>query len=164
MERLGIRTGLDLKAQTIDFLETQFGKAGRYFYWIARGIDHRSVKPDRVRKSIGTENTFFEDLWTFEALSEALAPIIDKVWRHCESHGTGARTVTLKVKYSDFQVVSRSRSAVASLSGRSQLETVAFNLLRPLTPPPKGIRLLGVSLSSLCNQGDLSPQIALSLD
>src|SRR6201993_4953345 len=68
MERLGIRTGLDLKAQSMDFLQRNFGKSGTYYYWIARGIDERPVRADRIRKSIGAENTFFEDLWTFEAM------------------------------------------------------------------------------------------------
>ena len=81
MEGLGIRTGSDLKAKTLEFLEQQFGKAGAYYYWIARGIDERPVCADRARKSIGAEHTFNTDLFNIEEASAALKPIIEKVWR-----------------------------------------------------------------------------------
>jgi DNA polymerase-4 len=110
MNRLGIENGLDLRAQTISFLQQHFGKSGPYFYWIARGVDDRPVRANRIRKSVGAENTFFIDLFTFDAAQNALLPIIDKVWRHCESTGARGRTVTLKVKYTDFQQITRSRS------------------------------------------------------
>jgi DNA polymerase-4 len=161
MERLGIRTGLDLKTQSMEFLERNFGKAGAYYYWIARGIDDRPVRPDRIRKSIGAENTFFEDLWTFEAMTEALAPIFDKLWRHCENGGSRGRTVTLKVKYSDFQIISRSRSLAAPVSSRAELESIGLDLLRPLTPAARGIRLLGISLSNLGSDNDEHSQMTL---
>ena len=74
MNRLGIETGLDLRAQTKSFLHQHFGKSGLYFYWIARGIDDRLVRPDRNRKSIGAENTFSVDLFTFDAAQDALLP------------------------------------------------------------------------------------------
>ena len=74
MNRLGIETGLDLRAQTKSFLHQHFGKSGLYFYWIARGIDDRLVRPDRIRKSIGAENTFSVDLFTFDAAQDALLP------------------------------------------------------------------------------------------
>ena len=83
MNRFGIETGLDLKAQSLSFLQQHFGKLGPYFYSIARGIDDRPVRADRIRKSIGAENTFSVDLFTFEAARDALLPIIDRVWRHC---------------------------------------------------------------------------------
>jgi DNA polymerase IV len=75
MNRLGIATGLDLRAQTLPFLQRHFGKSGAYFYWIARGVDERPVRPDRVRKSVGAENTFAQDLHAFEPMREALEPI-----------------------------------------------------------------------------------------
>ena len=79
MQRLGIQTGLDLQAQSLPFLQQHFGKAGPYYYWIARGIDDRLVRADRLRKSVGAENTFAADLTSLAAASEALQPIIDKV-------------------------------------------------------------------------------------
>ena len=72
MEQLGIRTGLDLRAQTLGFLQQHFGKAGFYYYWAARGIDERPVRADRVRKSVGVENTFPADLFTYEAARDQL--------------------------------------------------------------------------------------------
>src|SRR5438445_13387848 len=110
MEQLGIRTGLDLRAQTLDFLQHHFGKAGSYYYWAARGIDERPVRADRTRKSVGAENTFPADLLTYEAARDALREIVDKVWRYCEGSGIRGRTVTLKVKFANFQIITRSRS------------------------------------------------------
>ena len=110
MNRLGIENGLDLRAQTLPFLRQHFGKSGPYYYWIARGIDERPVRADRVRKSIGAENTFSQDLHAFGPMREALEPIIAKVWRHCQATGIQGRTVTLKVKFADFQQITRSKS------------------------------------------------------
>jgi nucleotidyltransferase/DNA polymerase involved in DNA repair len=134
MNRLGIETGLDLRAQTISFLQQHFGKSGLYFYWIARGIDDRPVRADRIRKSVGAENTFFEDLFTFDAAQDALLPIIDKVWRHCESTGARGRTVTLKIKYADFQQITRSPSLPAMIEERAALERISLDLLRGQFP------------------------------
>jgi DNA polymerase-4 len=80
MAQLGIETGIDLKGQTESFLQHHFGKAGSYYYWAARGIDERPVRADRTRKSVGAENTFAEDLFTYEAARDALREIVDKVW------------------------------------------------------------------------------------
>jgi DNA polymerase IV len=88
MGRLGIKTGLDLRAQSLDFLQQHFGKAGSYYYWAARGVDERPVRADRIRKSIGAENTFPTDLFTYDAAREALREIVDKVWGYCEGSGT----------------------------------------------------------------------------
>ena len=162
MNRLGIETGLDLRAQTKSFLHQHFGKSGLYFYWIARGIDDRLVRPDRIRKSIGAENTFSVDLFTFDAAQDALLPIVDKVWRHCEGTGARGRTVTLKVKYTDFQQVTRSRSLASVIERRVALERISLDLLRGQFPVTKGIRLLGISLSTFA--ADLSDAEQLPLD
>ena len=149
MNRLGIHTGLDLRAQSMAFLQQHFGKAGPYYYWIARGVDERPVRPDRIRKSVGAENTFATDLATLDAARAALQPIIEKVWRYCEGADIRGRTVTLKVKYADFSQVTRSRTGTAPVSSRGELEQVSLALLEPLFPVPRGIRLLGVTLSAL---------------
>jgi DNA polymerase IV len=158
MNRLGIETGLDLRAQTISFLQQHFGKSGPYFYWIARGIDDRPVRADRIRKSIGAENTFSVDLFTFEAAQNELLPIIDKVWRHCESSGARGRTVTLKIKYTDFQQITRSLSLPGMIEGRITLERVSLDLLKGQFPVRKGIRLLGVSLSTFMPSGAIDAE------
>src|SRR6202041_3435503 len=86
MNSLGLHTGLDMRKQSLEFMQTNFGKAGSYYYyWISRGVDNREVRADRIRKSVGAENTFTIDLTEFDALVAELAPLIDKVWRHCES-------------------------------------------------------------------------------
>ena len=158
MNRLGIETGLDLRAQTISFLQQHFGKSGPYFYWIARGIDDRPVRADRIRKSIGAENTFSVDLFTFDAAQNELLPIIDKVWRHCESSGARGRTVTLKIKYTDFQQITRSLSLPGMIEERTTLERVSLDLLRGQFPVRKGIRLLGVSLSTFMPSGAIDAE------
>jgi DNA polymerase-4 len=146
---LGIQTGLDIRNQTLAFLEAHFGKSGTYYYWISRGIDERPVRANRIRKSVGAENTFFEDLTELDAMIEALQPLIDKVWRHCEATGSRGRTVTLKVKFFDFEIMSRSRSVPASIGSRAELEQLSISILKAAMPLPKAVRLLGVSLSSL---------------
>jgi DNA polymerase-4 len=149
MNSLGIETGLDLRAQTLPFLQRHFGKSGPYYYWIARGVDDRPVRADRVRKSIGAENTFFDDLFSFDAAREALMPIIEKVWRHCEATRIRGRTVTLKVKYADFHQITRRHTGAAPVMTQAECEQVSFALLGPVFPVQKGIRLLGVTMSSL---------------
>src|SRR6478735_8201143 len=84
MNALGIQTGLDMRNQTMEFMQANFGKAGAYYYWISRGLDNREVRADRVRKSIGAENTFPTDLSAFDAMASELQPLIDKVWQHSE--------------------------------------------------------------------------------
>jgi DNA polymerase-4 len=149
MHRLGIETGLDLKAQTLPFLQRHFGKAGRHYYWIARGIDERQVSADRARKSIGAENTFAEDINDREPARKELKPIIEKIWRHCESAGILGKTVTLKVKYADFHQVTRSRTSKTVVSSEGELERIGYDLLDSIFPVSKGVRLLGISMSSL---------------
>jgi DNA polymerase IV len=149
MNKLGIETGRDLRAQSMKFLQQHFGKAGAYYYWIARGVDDRPVLANRIRKSVGAENTFSADLFTFEAARDVLLPIIDKVWRYCERTGPRGRTVTLKIKYADFQQITRSQSVRGVIEGRTVLEEISLELLRAQFPVRKGIRLLGISLSAL---------------
>jgi DNA polymerase-4 len=149
MHALGLRTGLDIRKQTLPFLEAHFGKSGKYYYWISRGIDERPVRANRIRKSVGAENTFPNDLTDFGAMVAELQPLVDKVWRHCESTRNRGRTITLKVKFADFEIVSRSRSLTEPIDNRSTLERGASDLLQKLMPLPKAVRLLGVSLSTL---------------
>jgi DNA polymerase-4 len=164
MHSLNIETGLDLKAQTLPFLQHHFGKAGRYYYWIARGVDERQVSPDRARKSIGAETTFMQDIHDRESAIKELLPLIDKLWRHCTSTSIRGKTVTLKVKYADFQQVTRSRTSEAPLSTQKELEQMSFDLLDVIFPSAKGVRLLGVLMSSLDTAEIMEkPQLLLSL-
>src|SRR5579864_7459807 len=147
MNGLGIFTGLDMRNQTLEFMAANFGKAGTYYYWISRGVDERPVRANRTRKSVGAENTFSSDLQAFDAMVSELEPLIDKVWRHCESTGSRGRTVTLKVKFSDFEIITRSRSISSAVANRDDLARLSIGLLEGAWPLPKAVRLLGVSLS-----------------
>jgi DNA polymerase IV len=156
MDQLGIKTGLDLKAQTLEYLQ-HFGKAGSYYYWAARGVDERPVRADRIRKSVGAENTFPADLFTYDAARDALQEIVEKVWEHCERSGIRGRTVTLKVKFASFRQITRSRTGQTQIGTRSELEQLSNALLEPLFPVARGIRLLGISLSALAEEAERNP-------
>ena len=112
------------------------------------------VCADRVRKSIGVETTFNADIFTVEEARVALEPLIVKVWSYCEGSTIRGRTATLKAKYADFQQITRSRTVDAPVASRDMLEEIVSALLDPLFPASKGIRLLGVTLSSL----DVEPE------
>ncbi|MDR9776018.1 DNA polymerase IV [Rhizobium hidalgonense] len=164
MHRLGIDTGADLKGKTLEFLVEHFGKSGPYFHGIARGIDERQVKPNRVRKSVGAEDTFSQDLHAYEPARQGLQPLIEKVWAYCEANEIGAKTVTLKVKYADFTQITRSKTIAAPLPAIADVEELVGLLLSPIFPPRKGIRLLGVTLSSLERRTPVAePQLRLAL-
>ncbi|MGA0558852.1 DNA polymerase IV [Larkinella sp. VNQ87] len=149
MNRLGIFTGLDLRQQSEAFLKQHFGKAGSFYYDIARAVDHRSVTPDRLRKSIGSENTFEYDLTEEPELTARLQPLLDSVWRACERIRVVGRTVTLKVKFADFEQITRSRTTLGPVSQKAFLDRIGLDLLKSVLPVPKGVRLLGVSVSNL---------------
>jgi DNA polymerase-4 len=154
MNALGLYTGLDMRNQSLDFMQANFGKAGAFYYWISRGVDNREVRANRIRKSVGAENTFSADLTEFEPMLAELQPLIDKVWRHCEEKGSRGRTVTLKVKFADFELISRSRTIAGAVGSRSELEFVSAELLKALFPMEKAVRLLGVSISVFEQVGD----------
>jgi DNA polymerase IV len=137
MNSLGLFSGLDMRNQSLEFMQTNFGKAGSYYYWISRGIDNREVRANRIRKSVGAENTFFNDLTEFDAMLSELQPLIDKVWRHCEEKDARGRTVTLKVKFADFELISRSRTLAGTIGSRSELKSVSAELLKALFPMGK---------------------------
>jgi DNA polymerase-4 len=160
---LGIFTGLDMRNQTLDFMNANFGKAGAYYYWISRGVDDRPVRADRIRKSVGAENTFSNDLTDFDVMVAELQPLVDKVWRHCEGASKRGRTVTLKMKFFDFEIITRSRSVAIPVSNRDDLERVAVGLLQAEMPLRKPVRLLGVSLSSLQTAAEAPPQLDLPI-
>jgi DNA polymerase-4 len=163
MNSLGLHTGLDMRNQTLEFMQANFGKAGAYYYWISRGVDDREVRANRIRKSVGAENTFSSDFTEFDSMVAELQPLIDKVWRHCAEKGSRGRTVTLKVKFNDFEIITRSRSVPVVVSSRGELERLSVALLQAEMPLPKPVRLLGVSLSSLSPEDRAEPQLDLPI-
>ncbi len=161
MQALGIFTGLDLRQQPEALLVQHFGKAGRHYHAIARADDARPVRPDRARKSIGSETTFAHNLYAANELLAALAPLAADVWATAQRHGSPARTLTLKVRFADFRTLTRSRSLPQPIATLAALEHLAAELLLPLLPPPLGVRLLGLTLSNLGEEA--GGQLALGL-
>ncbi|AQS87707.1 DNA polymerase IV [Neoasaia chiangmaiensis NBRC 101099] len=149
MHRLGIRTGMDLRAWRIEDLRGHFGKAAAFYYGIARGIDERPVEATRVRKSIGTETTFLQDVHDPAEAAAALARIAAKLWDACDKRGVSGRTVTLKVKYADFRQITRSRSQIRLVANERNLLEQGLLAMQPIFPVERGVRLLGLTLSAL---------------
>jgi DNA polymerase IV len=156
MAQLGITTGADMQALSRDFLDRHFGKAGGYYYWACRGIDHRPVEPDQVRKSIGSETTYATDVTTEHACFAALRPLIDSVVDHCAARGIAGRTITLKLRYADFTTITRSRTLTRPITNAVAFGDVIAALLSSLCPLSRGVRLLGVTLSNLGNAMDFN--------
>ncbi len=155
LKERGVHTGRDLKALSTEALIAIFGpKSAAFFADAARGIDHRPVRADRIRKSVGAEVTFEQDIGDLHVLAQRIGPIVDKVWTACGAKDVRGKTVTLKVKFADFEQITRVRSLPDHVDERDLIETVALSLLRGLMPLPRPVRLLGVSLSNL-HQGPL---------
>ena len=162
MARLGIETGADLRAQSLQWLQHNFGSSGQYYYNLARGICHRQVKADRPYKSLSAEDTFFDDLTAEADLVAELARISRTVWDRLQSKSLSGRTVHLKIKYQDFRIVTRARSLPRAVASEAELLDVGKGLLRTVLPAEKGIRLLGIGLSNL-NEGAPTEERELAL-
>jgi DNA polymerase-4 len=163
MKRLGIETGADLKAQSLPFLKAHFGSFADYLFGAARGLDDRPVRPNRVLKSVGAERTFFEDLSEPKALADALENVLDGLMPRIERSGAAGRTVTLKVKFADFRIITRARSFAQAINDRASIGAAGHGLLAALCPVPLGIRLLGLTLSALADREEDIPQLDLAI-
>ena len=159
MAGLGIETGADLEAKSLEFLAAHFGSSARYYYDLARGICHRQVKADRPYKSVSAEDTFLTDLSDPEALLGELDRIGRHVWeKRVEPKRLAGRTVNLKVKYSDFRIVTRARSLDRPVADLAEFLELGRSLLRATLPAPRSIRLLGLGLSSLTEGAAPAPR------
>ena len=148
MYQLGIFTGADLKSKSEEYLTDHFGKSGAYYYHVVRGIHNSEVKPHRIAKSVGTEHTFFENLVSEVFMLEKLDDIAEELTRRLQKKKIAGKTVTLKIKYSDFTVQTRSKTLPYFISDKSLiLETVKELLYQE--KPKDSVRLLGISLSGL---------------
>ncbi len=148
MQKLGIRTVADLERCSLQFLEREFGKFGRYLYDIARGIDERPVTPWRERQSYGAEETFARDIAESKPLLEFLRECARRVFTELGEEGKRARTVTLKIKYSDFQTVTRRRTFDAFLASPEEVFLAVRELLERTEAGRRPVRLAGISLSN----------------
>lgn len=159
MAKLGIATGADLAAKDIAFLRANFGSFADYLYRAARGIDLRPVRANRIRKSVGGERTFREDISSGPALRETLDAIVDIVWGSIERAEAKGRTVTLKMKYTDFQITTRAKSQPQPVADRTEFTRIAHTLLEEQLPLPMPIRLMGLTLSNLERDGAEEPAV-----
>jgi DNA polymerase-4 len=148
MKRLGVETGADLKAKSLDFLQQHFGSSAAWYHAIARGEDDRPVNPHRTRKSSGSETTFPRDLVEPAEIEAGVLRMADDVWAWCEGAQAFGRTVTVKVKYGDFRQITRSRSRPAAVATREELRAASLDLIRSVLPTQPGIRLVGVTISN----------------
>jgi DNA polymerase-4 len=152
MKGMNLHTGADLKKLTEDELVQHFGKAGKFYYKIVRGIDDRPVEPNQETKSIGAEDTFPQDLIDIDAMNEELEKIALTVCKRLHEHQLNGRTVTLKIKYADFKQITRSKSFDQPLNDRKTIAATAKELLLATEPQNKKIRLLGITLSNFGEQ------------
>ena len=160
MARMGIHTGADLRAVDQADLIRSFGKAGVHFWRISRGLDPREVRPDRERKSIGAETTFADDLGDSIEAGRRLAPLSARVWRAVERAGLQGRCVTLKARYGDFQTVTRAHTLPHAVRSEDELHRTACAMIATILPDPRGIRLIGVTLSGF-ERGNDPRQLSL---
>ncbi len=160
MNRLGIFTGADLKGKSEEFLRAEFGKSGSHFYEVVRGRHHSPVQPSRIAKSVGAEHTFGENLSSEVFMLEKLAGIAAELERRLAPRQRAGRTVTLKIRYSDFSLHTRSKTLPLFIRSADLLLETAKELLYQ-EPLQNSVRLLGISLSNLntgaSGQTDSSP-------
>ena len=152
MQNLGILTGTDLLKHSLEELNKYFGKAGEYYFNIARGIDLRQVTPNRVRKSIGKETTLSEDSADRGQMLTIIGDLAEKVTALLQAKLTSGLTLTLKVKYADFEIVTRSISCDHPLETTEEILALAERLLSKTRAEEKSVRLLGVTISNLTNE------------
>jgi DNA polymerase IV len=162
MQKIGIKTGADLREKTLIELVERFGKAGQYYYNIARAIDERPVRSKRVRKSLGKETTFVEDIVSAKVLMEKLNGLAELVLSKLAEQKLQAKTITVKVKYASFQQVTRAQS-VAYVLDMAAIQQLIPQLLKRTEAGSKPVRLVGLSLSGLekIKLDDEQPQLEL---
>ncbi|MBB6128434.1 DNA polymerase IV [Mucilaginibacter lappiensis] len=155
MKQMGLHTGADLKKLTEEELVRHFGKTGRFYYQIVRGVDNREVQPHRETKSLGAEDTFAYDLTTLEEMNEELDKIALTVYNRLLKYDLKGRTLTLKVKYSDFKQITRNQSFPEAFSDLETISQTAKQIMAVTYTEVAKVRLLGISLS---NFGDVAPK------
>ena len=164
MERLGIHTGADLRDWSLTELQAHFGSSADWYYRISRGIDERQVKAHRQRKSVSCEDTFGSDLSDLDSLTQELMRIGERAWERIEKAEFVGRTVTLKVKFADFTICTRSKSFAGEIPGKEAFLAEGRGLLEGLFPFEKPIRLLGLGAYSPIERESSGPlQLGLEI-
>jgi len=158
MYQLGIFTGKDLKTKTLDFLESKFGKSGKYYYYTVRGIHNSEVKPNRIRKSLAAERTFRDNLSSEIFMLEKLDHIADEVTKRLSRSNVSGKTITLKIKYSDFSMQTRSKTLPYFVSNKDIILEIAKDLLYQ-EKMKESVRLLGISISNLNTETDTKTKV-----
>ncbi len=148
MYRLGIFTGKDLKNKSLEYLTKNFGKGGQHYYNVVRGIHLSEVKSHRIRKSLGAERTFNENISSEIFMLERLENIAEEIERRLTKSKVAGKTITLKIKYSDFTLQTRSKTISYYISSKGLILEIAKGLLYQ-EKMKNSVRLLGISLSNL---------------
>lgn len=162
MYRLGVFTGADLKSRDKDWLNKHFGKSGMLYYDVVRGIHNSPVQPSRMAKSIGAEQTFSENLSSEIFMTEQLKKLAEELERRLAAKKLKGRTLTLKIRYSDFSLQTRSRTYQTPLKAGSEILAAARELLYQ-DSLPESVRLLGISVSNLIIPGEKSESNRLDI-
>jgi DNA polymerase-4 len=162
MHQLGIRTGADLKQWSEQGLVSNFGKAGHVYYLNARAIDDRQVQWQRIRKSVSSETTFGVDIATYEELLPELENLVNDVIRHINKNNYKGRTVSLKIKYADFKIISRSKTFPSFISTSETLYSAGSELLK-LVDLSTPVRLIGIGIKNNEEEVDWTEDTQLSI-
>ncbi len=160
MKHSGIFLGRDLRKFELAELTRRFGKAGSYYYNICRGIDHREVIAHRERKSISVENTYNSNFMHIEAIHAALEELTSRLLTRYDVQKPG-RTITVKLKYGDFQQITRSKTLDGPINNREQITTTYQELITPKILKDEGVRLLGIGISNFIAPSDQPSQLTL---
>ncbi|MDR6966713.1 DNA polymerase-4 [Flavobacterium arsenatis] len=163
MYQLGIFKGSDLKAKSQEFLEKHFGKSGAYYYNVVRGIHNSEVKAERIAKSVATEHTFDENISSEIFMIEKLEIIAQQLEKRLKRHNVAGKTVTLKIKYSDFTQQTRSKTLPYFISDKALLLETAKELLYQ-ERMKDSVRLLGISLNNLNTEQKKAVAVQLKFD
>lgn len=163
MYQMGIFTGKELKEKSLDYLENHFGKSGKYYYYCVRGIHNSEVKSNRISKSVGAERTFVQNLSSEIFMEERLQSIAKELERRLHKHKISGKTITLKIKYSDFSLQTRSKTMPYFISDKTLIFDVAKELLYQ-EKLKDSVRLLGISLNNLNTDVKKSFVVQLKFD
>ena len=162
MKALGIHSGADLKSWTQAELAKAFGKVGNYYYKVARAEDNRPVNPNRIRKSIGAERSFYQDLQQIDEMENALDKVAEEVYQRLMKNKRNGYTLTLKIKYDNYDTVTRSQTLETPIREKEEIFRLAKGLLYAHLEKARSVRLLGITVSNLVTPQPYS-QLSLEL-